>query len=421
MTHYHKKLYDIVAALLLCFAATCLFAACSSDSDEDDDKDKTEHPGEGTDESVSRTVLVYMVAENTLASVAQQDITEMVVGYANGSYGKRCRMVIYVDDLNLPRIYVLDENTHAMSYADLVPVVTYDQDVNSASVEVLGDFIDYVHAHYPADSYGLVLWSHATGWIPSFFSGDKEKASRAFGVDNGGNRYSDNGNQMEIADLAAILEAKGGVDYILFDACFMQSVEIAVELTNATNAIIASPAEVPSPGANYQTLVNALFADGECADSICKTYYEEYTRPYSDYGVVVSRVKTSAIPAFVDYMRTVLHGRQEQLVNMDISDRLNYFRFSTRYIYPDICDMQGIMAKLIDEEAYNQWLEEVQKVVLCYSTDTWYSFNGGDREVIKDQCSGMSMFLPLKEYDKYTNTFNCDFLATKWAQAVWGD
>ena len=106
---------------------------------------------------------------------------------------------------------------------------------------------------------------------------------------------------------------------------------------------------------------------------------------------------------------------------MNISDRLNYFRFSTQYIYPDICDMQGIMAKLLDEEAYNQWLEEVQKVVLCYSTDTWYSFNGGYREVIKDQCSGMSMFVPLKQYDNFTNTFNRDFLATKWAQAVWGD
>lgn len=416
-----RNIYAIVAASLLCFAATCLLSACSSDSDDDDGKGNTEQPGGGAAESVDRTVIVYMVAENTLASVAKQDITELVVGYANGSYGKNSRIVIYVDDLSQPRIYVLDENTHAQSYADLVPTVTYDQDVNSASVEVLGDFIDYVHSHYPADSYGLVLWSHGTGWIPSFFSGDQKKASRAFGVDNGSNRYSDNGNQMEIRDLAALLEEKGGVDYILFDACFMQSIEIAVELANATKAIIASPAEIPSPGANYQTLVSALFADGDCAASICKSYYEEYTQPDADYGVVVSVVKTSAIPAFVEYMRSVLYDKQEQLANMDIRDRLNYFHFNTRYVYPDICDMQGVMGKLLDAEAYSVWLEEVRKVVLCYSTDKWYSFDGGDKMVIKDQCSGLSMFVPLKKYDNYTNTFNRDFLATKWAQAVWGD
>lgn len=417
--HSLNTLYKVVAALLIGFVATCLFSACSSD-DDTDNNDKPEPP-EQPNTAAERTVIVYMVAENTLSSVAQNDITEMVKGYNAGNYGKKNRMVIYVDDLEKPRVYVLDKKNEATSYSDLIPVMTYDSDVNSASAEELGSFIEYVQANYPSSSYGLVLWSHGTGWIPSFFSGDQKIARRAFGIDNGGNRYSDNGNQMEIADLARVLEEKGGVDYVLFDACFMQSIEIAVEMANATKSIIASPAEIPSPGANYTTLVDALFATGECADSICQKYYQEYSKPYSDYGIVISRVNTSALPVFVDYMRTVLYDKQEVLSTMDISGLLNYFRFDSRYLYPDICDMQGVMKSLLSDEEYALWLEEVAKVVLCYSTDTWYSMNGGDRFVIKNQCSGLSMFLPLHKYDNYTNTFNKDFLKTKWAKTVWCD
>ena len=43
---------------------------------------------------------------------------------------------------------------------------------------------------YPADSYGLVLWSHGTAWLPS----DYQNKLKAFGQD--GN------NWMEIDDLA---------------------------------------------------------------------------------------------------------------------------------------------------------------------------------------------------------------------------
>ena len=61
---------------------------------------------------------------------------------------------------------------------------------NSADPDVMRSVIGEVVSQYPADSYGLVLWSHGTAWLPS----DYQNKLKAFGQD--GN------NWMEIDDLA---------------------------------------------------------------------------------------------------------------------------------------------------------------------------------------------------------------------------
>ena len=61
---------------------------------------------------------------------------------------------------------------------------------NSADPDVMRSVISEVVSQYPADSYGLVLWSHGTAWLPS----DYQNKLKAFGQD--GN------NWMEIDDLA---------------------------------------------------------------------------------------------------------------------------------------------------------------------------------------------------------------------------
>ena len=59
-----------------------------------------------------------------------------------------------------------------------------------------------------------------------------------------GNRY------MNISDLVTILSADAvpHFDFVLFDACFMQSIEVAYALRNFTDYYIGSPTEIPGPG-----------------------------------------------------------------------------------------------------------------------------------------------------------------------------
>ena len=387
-----------------------------------------------------RTVMVYMLAENSLSPFVAADVVEMLKGVKNQAFYPGDRLVIYLDDAALPRIYMLDRNTTASSMGQMEPVLTYSNDVNSASAQQLGEFVNYVKTHYPADSYGLVMWSHASGWIPSTYSGDysAEARRRSFGVDNGENSPGKNvGNQMEVAQMAQALEEQGGVDFIFFDACFMQTIEVAYQLRNAaTQYVIGSPAEIPDLGSNYQTMVPAMFRQDDYADAMLSAYYAEYGA-LTNWGLVVSAIHTPALPAFAASMRQWVEQERDALLGANYKTVLNYFRYGyadrrqeqegIKYErwgtgYPDFYDMQGVMLNSLSSDDMARWLDEVDGVVQCMHADRWYSGKMGGMTtypIDSEQCCGVSMFLPLAKYDDDGKNFNASFEQTDWAQKVW--
>jgi len=409
--------FFIVAAM---FIVAAVFSSCSHD----------DGPNYNTDFVPSRTVMVYMVAESNMADYLNSDIKEMLNGLRQEEFYPNDRIVFYVDDLGLPRIYVADCNTKAISLASMELVKTYDPDLNSASAEQLGEFFRFVKKNYKADSYGLVMWSHGSGWVSSTYSGDYAAPMRkSFGIDNGKNSTSLEGHQMNIDDMARVLEDEGGVDFIFFDACFMQCVELAYELRNATPYIIASPAEIPGAGANYETMVPAMFRK-DYVDQMLNAYYERYCVDYTT-GIVISSVNTAAMEGFAAYMKQVIAKYRDSLLEADYTDVLDYYRYGRRdgysYTlwgkeYPDYYDMRGVMKNVLSEEDYAEWLEEAQKVVTYLTAGFWYSgYPGGFRTypIDEEQCCGMSMFVPMEKYDSSIPNFREDYYSSSWAQDVW--
>ena len=99
------KMYGTVAAMFL-MVATCSFFACS----KDDETTSFVSPY-----AESRTVMVYMAAENSLSSNAITDVREMLEGMRNDTLPESDRLVIFLDDTSMPRIYVVDKNTQAVT------------------------------------------------------------------------------------------------------------------------------------------------------------------------------------------------------------------------------------------------------------------------------------------------------------------
>ena len=135
---------------------------------------------------------------------------------------------------------------------DGTPVKSKDELMSDP--DTLKAFIDFGAEHYPADKYDLILWDHGGG------------PKGGFGVDEHQSE-SDDWNAPSIMSFANIMEAlsdnavtrndedgdgeKDRFDFIDFDACLMNSVELALAVADYTDYYIASAETEPGYGQYY--------------------------------------------------------------------------------------------------------------------------------------------------------------------------
>jgi len=87
--------------------------------------------------------------------------------------------------------------------------------------------------------------------------------------------------QTDITSLAKGITMAGikKMEYILFDNCYMSSIEVAYELRNVTNYLIASPTEIMAYGMPYAVVGEYLFGKTNYK-AVCNGFYSFY----STYG-----------------------------------------------------------------------------------------------------------------------------------------
>jgi len=224
----------------------------------------------------NRTVLVYMVADNSLSANVQANLDSMMYGYkAAANVGN---LLIYLDNANAtPVLYKLSKDKNGSVTKDIVK--NYSEQ-NSLDVSVMKGILSDVYASYPAESYGLVLWSHGYSWVPS---PSNTVTTKWFGQDNSTTTNGDSNNYMDIPDLADALSAAPHLDFIMFDACFMSSAEVAYELKDKTDYLIASPTEVIDLGFPYRQIIAPMFSSDKNYTQIASDYYNYYNSMSGEY------------------------------------------------------------------------------------------------------------------------------------------
>lgn len=356
-----------------------------------------------------RTVIVYMMGENSLARYAQSDISEMIS--ASSRIPKDCNLVIYLDDTAEPAIYTIDAKKGKRMWKQLPEHDSCDSTTFQKNIqEILRNF--------PAEHYGLVLWSHGSGWLP--------RSHKTIGVDNNQNTTANRGSELEIPPLSRALEHCGvHWDYILMDACFMQSAEVVYELRNLTDWTIGSPAEIPAAGAPYDLIMDGLMQ----ADP--KAIVENYYANYQYYvGVAISAVQCRCMQELADatsqLIRPVFANRWEADTK-DIQHHCIYHTWNSHgqdIWTPEYLDAGSAMAQLVSQEDYDQWCQVANKTVpYRMTTDIWTTdYPGFDAYMAdREHWLGLSMFIPAGKYDADGLTFNADFRQTRWYQAAGWD
>ena len=242
-----KNVHLIYILLLL----TGLFAgACRGDEDME-----PRLPGSSGD-TLSRTLIIYMAAENSLHSYLQTDSLEIAWGL--DSLDEDCRVVLFMDDRLSTRLCV------GTRKEPLQTVKTYEGNLCSTDSQTMVNVLKDIFHLYPARNYGLVLCSHGSGWIfDDPVASSQSVSRRSFGIDNGRRSSSNQGRRMNIPTLAGVLSGFPHFDYLFFDVCFMQCVEVAYELRHAADYIIASAHVLSSDGLLMTEFVRGLKETGD--------------------------------------------------------------------------------------------------------------------------------------------------------------
>lgn len=246
------------AYFLLC---AFLLAACSN-----------EIPEKRIIERSRRTVLAYLVANNAsgdLGAYLKENVEDMYEALASSK--DSCTLLVYyrpaVSDRMVANPLLLEflcdgegringqaallgreaDFEHILEQAHCIK--EYRESAHSAvKPQTMKTIFKDMQDAAPSDSYGLILGSHASGWLPG-----TPVEPRAFGDDAGYN--------IDIPQLADVLGSAfpKKLDFILFDACMMGTAEVCYELKDMTRYCVASVMETPAYGFPYDDILLELY------------------------------------------------------------------------------------------------------------------------------------------------------------------
>lgn len=352
-----------------------------------------------------RTVIVYIAADNSLSRSVTLDTTEMVRG--KNQIPEDVNFFVYIDDRKMPAIYELSAKSGMQLWKQYK-----EEQCSTDSLTMLSVLRDIEHM-FPARHYGLAMWSHATGWAPrrNTFGKDENRGTNATGMPE----------EMEIPVLRDVLAHLPKFDYIFFDACFMQCIEVAYELRGVTDWLIGSPAEIPGPGAPYDKIIGALCRSD--VEGIVRGYVTAYPSTYSGFyysGVLLSCIDCSKLEALAEATGRLLTPFFMERSEPSTSGFQPYSTTIDKYTYQ--FDMRTTMRRLLaeKEEEYDAWMEAFDQAVplrTLSSTNTWFAVTSTVSRVYDPACyGGVSMFVPLSSYDVYG--LNDKFRETSWYAAT---
>lgn len=349
--------------------------------------------------SARRTVLVYLAGDNSLSD----EVWEKVDALMNGWHNTQDNLLIYQDsrkEKGTPSLMkVMIENGRP-----LTEVVKEYPDANSADPQVFSNVLKDAVNSFPAPSYGLVLFSHGTGWLPAGSYVDPRAGSPAGESFRSANALrsviDDAGREMEIADFAAAIP-DGQFDFIVLEACLMASAEVAYELRNKAGYLLASSAEILSPGFTpvYEEILRALFEQPEAALSDAADAYYTYCNnletPYR--SATISVIRLDKMEELARAMKEVYRFLPDEMTAEEVKNIQCFDRSDNRLFFD--------MANLIDHAPMERATPVLSEVVVYKSATPFFV------SLPVRSHSGLTVYIPQPAYPS---------LNTAWRQTGWG-
>ncbi|SHF75340.1 hypothetical protein SAMN05444405_11345 [Bacteroides luti] len=387
-----KKLFLLLLGIIV-------FSACHHDDDP-------------TPSAINnRTVLVYMVADNNLTSNVEANIDSMMSGYKTAEVTGN--LLIYLDDSGkTPVIYKLKKSSNGTVTKETVK--SYSEQ-NSLDVSVMKSVLSDVYTSYPADSYGLVLWSHGKSWVPSQY---ETISTKWFGQDQSTTTQGDETNYMDIPDLADALSGAPHLDFIMFDACNMSCVEVAYELKDHTDYLIASPTEVISDGFPYAQIIEPMFSINKNYQKIASSFYDYYNAMSGEYkSATIAMTKCSEMNNLATATNKII-GAHASVVSTFVSSGIQLYDRENSVNNHFAYDFGHFIESIATPSEWTAFQKQLDATVV-YKKTTDYFIN---LKIDSNHFSGIGAYIPKAAQPKIYSSFFKSlswYNAAGWNQVSW--
>ena len=356
------------------------------------------------EELPSDVVLLYMAANNSLIYNVEDELVEIADGWLPASGSESQIYLVYLDTGNGPTLkrYSRDESGNVVEET----VMTYPKGTDSATKATLAQVLSDAEKAYPADTRGLILWSHGSGYLPSGYYAkptdtvipDDQISATSFGQDDSTN------SEIDLKDLRTALEPYY-FRFIAFDACLMGGVEVVAQLADICDYILASPTETLVYGFCYDKMDEYFFDSEDTRGALVNAataYYNYFNTSGLDCTIAV--YETSAIASLAGVCKDIITSNREKLSAIDRTKVQGFYRGSRPFFY----DLESTVKQVCSSSEYEQFRQALGEVVIYKAaTPDFLSIE------IKEY-SGIGTYIPRPEY---TN-LNAYYKTLAWNKAT---
>lgn len=246
----------------------------------------------------------------------------------------------------------------------------------------------------PSDSYGLILGSHASGWMKG-----TSVPTKAFGDDDGYN--------IDIPDLADVLKNSFSekLDFVLFDACMMGTAEVGYELRETTSYCIASVMETPVYGFPYDQILPYLYSENVDYSAVCHEFIS-FNKTKDAWGTCAvmdcSQMENlaSAVKAKLSEWQDALSSVSMQNVQQYGVNSYKYFSYDVLDFFRELGRKSGVVKTTDLNEAIASVQSALNQAVIAKDCLSGVDYDFDGLVIDGTRFCGIGMYIPEK-YNSY--------------------
>lgn len=363
-----------------------------------------------------RTVLAYLISNSpkSLEGNLQDNVVDMYMALAE--IKDSCTLLVfyrpqeYSSYLDVPTLLCFD--TDGRGNINNLPAVT-GTDLTFESVchvaqkkeytmnsqiatdpAVMEEVFTDMQTVAPSDSYGLILGSHASGWMKG-----TSVPTKAFGDDDGYN--------IDIPNLADVLKNSFSekLDFVLFDACMMGTAEVGYELRETTSYCIASVMETPVYGFPYDQILPYLYSENVDYSAVCHEFMS-FNKTNNLWGTCAvmdcSQMENlaSAVKAKLSEWEDALSSVSMQNVQQYGVNSYKYFSYDVLDFFRELGRKSGVVKTTDLNEAIASVQSALNQAVIAKDCLSGVDYDFDGLVIDGTRFCGIGMYIP-KEVNDY--------------------